>query len=329
MPATLAKPKAKLIRESTVISRPTKVDREAGVMEDVKIVGLQSPKKSRRYEAQALKEAQGLYEGVKVNLNHQPKGSIEPRRFEDRIGFLEGIYFKEGDGLYAKRFKFNPKHPAAESLSWWAEHEPSGVGFSHLVKGNARLIGGTEIVESINTVQSVDLVADPATTRGLFESDEVMEGDDVDLKTLTVEQLKTDRGDLVKAILSEANESSEIESLKEQNKKLAEAVAGFEADRKRAERSTKAKKACTDAKLPATAITDLFVESLVGAGDEKWQALIDDRKSLAGNAPPQNNGGGQKPQSVEQRFGEANTIDESFGPQKEMAGKELASFYGV
>lgn len=66
-------------------------------MEDVKIVGLHAPKKNRRYEPGALKEAARLYEGVKVNLNHQPKGDTEPRRLEDRIGLLEGVYWEKGD----------------------------------------------------------------------------------------------------------------------------------------------------------------------------------------------------------------------------------------
>lgn len=315
-----AKPRTTLIRESTVISRPSRVDREAGVMEDVKIVGLHAPKKNRRYEPQALKEAASLYERTKVNLNHQAKEDREPRKIEDRIGLLEGVYFREGDGLYAKRFRFNPKHPAAESLAWWAEHEPTGVGFSHVVKGDARLIGGTEVVESIREVMSVDLVADPATTRGLFESEE---GDDVKLEALTLDELKKERPDLIESLTKQAADGTEIEKLKEANKQLAEALAKFEAERMRAERTARAKKACTDAKLPQHAITALFVESLVDVADDRWQALIDDRKAIVGYAPA------NKAVSLEQRFADTDVIDESYGPTKEMRPDELAAFYGV
>lgn len=332
MAATATKtPKTRLIRESTVISKPSKVDREAGVMEDVKIVGLQAPKKNRRYEPQALKEAANLYERTKVNLNHQSKEDREPRKIEDRIGLLEGVYFKEGDGLYAKTFRFNPKHPAAESLAWWAEYEPSGVGFSHVVKGDARLIGGTEVVESIREVMSVDLVADPATTRGLFESEEPMEGDDVKFEALTIDEIKKERPDLIEALTKQATEGTEAERLKAENKRLSEAIAKFEESAKRAERTAKAKKACVDAKLPAQAITELFIESLVGAAHDKWEAMIDDRKALVGSAlvgsAPV---GGTKPLSMEQRFAEASPIDESaFGPARELSGDDLAAFYGV
>ena len=52
---------------------------------------------------------------------------------------------------------------------WDAEHAAENVGFSHNVEA-----GGPRddrvVVEAITRVQSVDLVADPATTRGLFES---------------------------------------------------------------------------------------------------------------------------------------------------------------
>lgn len=319
-----------LIRES-VVSKPSKVDREAGVMEDVKIVGLQAPDKNRRYEPQALKEAAGLYERVKVNLNHQAKESREPRRIQDRIGILEGVYFREGDGLYAKTFRFNPRHPEAENLVWWAENEPSGVGFSHIAKGDARLIGGTEVVESIRKVMSVDLVADPATTRGLFESEAPMEGDDVKFEALTIDEIKRARPDLIEALIQQATEGTEIEKLRAHNKTLSEAVRKFEADAKHARDIASARKACVDAKLPAQAITELFIESLVGAAHDKWEAMIDDRKALVGSAlvgsAPV---GGTKPLSMEQRFAEASPIDESeCGPARQLAGDELAAFYGV
>ena len=72
-------------------------------------------------------------------------------------------------GLFAD-FHFNPKHALAEQLVWDAEHAPENVGFSHNVEARTVRRGERIVVEAITRVQSVDLVADPATTRGLFES---------------------------------------------------------------------------------------------------------------------------------------------------------------
>jgi hypothetical protein len=71
---------------------------------------------------------------------------------------------------------FNPKHALAEQLLWDAEHAPENVGFSHNVLARTARHGEQTLVEAILQVQSVDLVADPATTRGLFEAAEAAGG---------------------------------------------------------------------------------------------------------------------------------------------------------
>ena len=45
------------------------VEREAGVVRGVKILGLTS-RNGRVYPAAVLEQARGLYEGAKVNVNH-------------------------------------------------------------------------------------------------------------------------------------------------------------------------------------------------------------------------------------------------------------------
>ena len=58
---------------------------------------------------------------------------------------------------------------------------PENVGFSHNVEAKTSRRADRVVVEAITRVQSVDLVADPATTRGLFESD-LPEGDSSDFR---------------------------------------------------------------------------------------------------------------------------------------------------
>ncbi len=76
--------------------------------------------------------------------------------------------YEEGRGLFGDLL-YNPKHALAEQLAWDAEHLPGNVGLSHNVLARTSTEGSQTIVEAILQVFSVDLVADPATTSGLFE----------------------------------------------------------------------------------------------------------------------------------------------------------------
>ena len=145
-----------------------KVDRAGGVIRGVKVLGLQS-RNGRSYLPEALGQAVRLYEGAKVNVNHPRGNPGGPRDYQDRIGAIRNVVVRTGEGLFAD-LHFNPKHALAEQLAWDAEHAPENVGFSHNVEARCARRGEKVVVEAITRVQSVDLVADPATTRGLFES---------------------------------------------------------------------------------------------------------------------------------------------------------------
>jgi len=141
-----------------------RVDRERGVISGVKILGLESAN-GRSYQPQAMADAAKLYEGRPVNVDHVEG---QRRSYRDRIGRLTKIELR-GDGLYGDLL-VNPKHPLTEQLLWDAEHAPENVGLSHDAQGRTIARAGKVIVESIKSVRSVDLVAEPATTKGLFES---------------------------------------------------------------------------------------------------------------------------------------------------------------
>jgi hypothetical protein len=155
-----------------------RVDRTLGVIRGIKILGLAS-RNGRQYSPEALARAVGLYEGAKVNVNH-PKGHPQsPRDYQERIGVVRNVQHRAGEGLFGD-FHFNPKHPLAEQLAWDAEHAPENVGFSHNVQARLNRQGEATTVEEIVRVHSVDLVADPATTRGLFESENTsLQADDL------------------------------------------------------------------------------------------------------------------------------------------------------
>jgi hypothetical protein len=160
------------ITEDLASSKIRKVDATRGVIEGVKLIGTLS-KNGRVYPPSVLKSAVQLYEGVKVNVDHPVSGNpASPRQYRDRIGVMKNARVVENSGIYAD-FHYNPKHALADQLAWDAENNPESLGFSHnaLTRMAGRDSQGREIVEQIVSVRHVDLVADPATTRGLFESE--------------------------------------------------------------------------------------------------------------------------------------------------------------
>ncbi len=193
-----------------------RVDRQQAVIRGVKLLGLDS-RNGRRYLPAALAQAVVLYEGAKVNVNH-PKGSpLAARDYQDRLGSIRNVSVRAGEGLFGD-LHFNPKHALAEQLMWDATHAPQSVGLSHNVEARTSRQGGQTVVEAILKVQSVDLVADPATTRGLFESRSpaaapLPAGSAESLSQITLEELRSSRPDLVEAVRAEcAAEATELRS---------------------------------------------------------------------------------------------------------------------
>ena len=194
-----------------------RLDRPASLLQGVKLLGLAS-RNGRRYQESALRNAIKLYEGAKVNVNHPEGDPLSPRDYRDRIGVIRGVGLRQGEGLFGS-LHFNPKHPLAEQLAWDAEHAPQNVGFSHNVLARTRREGSELVVESIDKVQSVDLVADPATTNGLFEETSPRESPALDSwKEITLESLARQRPDLLAELTQQhrqklAQQAKQLEDL--------------------------------------------------------------------------------------------------------------------
>jgi len=258
-----------------------KVDREAGIMRGVKLIGHDS-KNGRSYPPATLRAAISHYEGARVNVDHPDGAPGKPRRVADRMGIVSNARYVEGHGIFGD-FKFNPKHALTEQVLWDAENNPSAVGFSH----NATLRIGPKknnrtVVEEVMGVRSVDLVADPATTASLFEhdasdGDPKPETDEMTLENVTLEDLKKTRPDLVTALESQSQESNELESVK------AELAAA------KAENETRDKQDAIEAELTAAELdpkdkfhcSDVFIRALNACESIEDRAeLIADRASL-------------------------------------------------
>jgi hypothetical protein len=270
-----------------------RVDRQKGVIRGVKILGVES-RNGRMYLPETLAEASPLYEETKVNVNH-PKGNpAGARDYQDRIGVLRKVVVRSAEGLFAD-FHFNPKHALAEQLIWDAEHMPQNVGFSHNVQARTVRRGDRVVVEAITKVQSVDLVADPATTRGLFESTRDASEDSRDeadrpergpgLAGLTVESVKRHRPDLVDALVGE--QAAELGRLRAEIDRLEAAEALLR-------RRLAAHRLLREFNLPdpdlaegwdKTVVSERFLESLAAApNEETMRGMVEERARLVRGA---------------------------------------------
>lgn len=147
------------------------VDREKGIIKGVKIIGFNS-QNGRKYLPEALKDAVPMYEGIKVNIDHPEKGPTQQRSSHDRFGKFINVRFVESEGVYGDLL-YLKNHPLAESVCEAAEREELNdvFGMSHNAQGEGMVDKkNIFVVSKITEVRHVDLVADPATTKSLTES---------------------------------------------------------------------------------------------------------------------------------------------------------------
>lgn len=165
-------PMRRPIHESVLSGRGIRVNREAGTIANVKILGLVS-ENGRQYLPAAIQAAKKLYEGVHVNIDHPKDSPDQQRSAYDRFGKLTRIRWVEGEGLYGD-LVYLKTHPMAERICEAAERMPDAFGMSHNAQGEGEENkDGVFVVSKIVEVRHVDLVADPATTKSLSESKKI------------------------------------------------------------------------------------------------------------------------------------------------------------
>jgi hypothetical protein len=154
------------LTEQTTIA-PKRVDREAGLIEGVRILG-QDSRNGRRYSPRAMAEAARLYEGAPVNVDH-PATERRDRPLAEAFGWIRNVR-QEAGAVYGD-LHYLKSHPQAELVAEAAERNPNRIGLSHHAEGTVRMDGKQVIVETVERVHSIDLVQTPATNAGLFESE--------------------------------------------------------------------------------------------------------------------------------------------------------------
>ena len=145
-------------------------DIESGVIRNVKIIGKVS-KNGRVYSDEALKNAVPLYENAPVYIDHPSRMEAKTERsLREQVGNIRDPRWTP-DGNYGDLHLYQ-NHADYKLLVERATKDKNGFGLSHNADGECRRTKGGEICESIENVRSVDIVGKPATTIGLFESED-------------------------------------------------------------------------------------------------------------------------------------------------------------
>jgi hypothetical protein len=137
------------------------------VIEGVKLCGAVSANR-RRYKPEAFAgDRVKRYAGKPVYLDHG--AGRAGRGYRDKIGWIENPRIGP-DGMPVGDIGLNPKHAETESVLWVAEHKSDYAGMSHVANcQTARAADGWEDVTEMADAESVDIVVEPATTKGFFE----------------------------------------------------------------------------------------------------------------------------------------------------------------
>jgi hypothetical protein len=150
---------AKLNRDANIISGTTLITRNSS----------NGINHKRVYSEKALRQIAGMAEGLPAFLNHTtPDQAFKPRPVQDLIGRHVNVRYDPTTGKVLSDLHLVEHHaPMVFSL---AERLGDQVGNSLVSKGLIKMEGDTEVVDDIVALRSADLVSDPASTKGLFES---------------------------------------------------------------------------------------------------------------------------------------------------------------
>lgn len=200
-------------------------DKENLIIRNTAVLGANSLN-GRDYPTETQEKAVSVLEGAKAYLNHPyPEDMAKPRKVEHLIGEHRNVHVETINGvtktysdlhLLDKPLVRNEVIPIVES-------KPHLAGNSVVIRARQRKgENGRMIIEEILAARSIDLVAEPGTTKGIYESHIFRKETEMEFKDITLESLKQNRNDLVEAILAASKEQEKIGALTTENAQLQE-----------------------------------------------------------------------------------------------------------
>jgi uncharacterized protein YggU (UPF0235/DUF167 family) len=242
------------------------------IIEGMALLGAKS-KNNRNYPDDTRKKAIGLFEGIKAYCNHPKKGDEdEPRAVQELIGRHRNVRFDEGASMVRSDLHLSPTRLVKDYIIPHIRSNPSIIGNSISAAGK---IADDGTVMEITKARSVDLVAEPATTSGIYESTQK----NVDKNTKGEKTMKVDLKEVMEdeeamaALREHFEEEFEVESsvanLKGENSELKEQLAAYKMKEQVVAVKEEIDGILTEAKLPEDTKKDPELRAILESAKDK------------------------------------------------------------
>ena len=277
-----------------------KFEEESHIVRNVCLLSSES-RHGYRYKTETMAKAIPLYSGTQVYISHPTEEELKSGRRDvmKLAGKVTSPRF-EGNKIRGDVVTLPDEH--GKKFYDVAKVMPESVGCSHVADIEIVRDNGDLVVESINEVFSVDLVASPATNENMFEShnsNSNKETKQMDYKEVNLEDLRTARPEIVEALVGEGKTSrdDEFKTLEAEKQEIEKKHDEISVKVAHSEKLAVVEKLITESKLPKEAVTDTFRKTLLAiesTGDEfekEVKVHIEDRMTLVGGVK---NMGGSK-----------------------------------
>jgi hypothetical protein len=253
--------------------RESSFDYEALVIRNVSLLGAESAN-GYTYTEAAMKDAAKLLEGAVQYLNHSFDDGI-PRDVLDVFSEVKNPRYEVGKNkVYGDMYLVNTPQIREEVLPR-IERFKHKFGNSIVAMGEAEEIEGKTYITKLSGIESCDLVSDPATTKGLFESiankpNSPGGGTKMEFSVKDVKENKEVYDELKSEILKEIKDGQTLDTLikkvdflEGENKKLKIENDNYKRDRAIEEKAKLIEKEIKEAKIPAIAVTETWKSMLL------------------------------------------------------------------
>lgn len=267
--------KGELFKESSFESKDL-------IIRNVSLLGAESAN-GYTYTEDALRDAARLLDGAVQYTNHSFNDA--PRDVNESFSEVRNVKFDQGaQKVFGDMYLVNTPW-IREELFPRIERFSHKFGNSIVCWGEFEERDGKEYVTKITAVESCDLVSDPATNKGLFESikNKTSPGGEQDMK-FTAKDVRENKEvfeELKQEILKEVKEGQSMEALRKENeflkgenKKQAEKIDGFEREKAIEAKKVFIDKAIEEAKLPKIAVTAMWKKSLLDMDETDIRTAI-------------------------------------------------------
>lgn len=137
------------------------------IVEGMALLGAKS-KNGRTYSADTRRNAVKIFEGAKAYADHPVKGrEDEPRRVMELIGIHRNVRFDEATDMLRSNLHLSPTDLVKGYIIPHAKSNPGIIGNS--INASGKIANDGNVME-ITRARSVDIVTEPATTNGIYES---------------------------------------------------------------------------------------------------------------------------------------------------------------